>query len=63
MSGNMGGNSAAAAAAQAAHLMQFNPLLYSYQLQMAHQALGSKKSCKFVISFDYDNLFSVAYES
>lgn len=43
-----GANSAASVAANAAHLMQFNPLLYSYQLQMAHQALG-KKSCKYSI--------------
>ncbi len=37
------GNSSANAQAQAqaqAHMMQFNPLLYSYQLSMAHQALG-----------------------
>lgn len=38
------GNSSANAQAQAqaqAHMMQFNPLLYSYQLSMAHQALGN----------------------
>ncbi|XP_037052532.1 transcriptional repressor p66-beta-like isoform X2 [Bradysia coprophila] len=38
------GNSSANAQAQAqaqAHMMQFNPLLYSYQLSMAHQALAS----------------------
>lgn len=40
----MSGNSAAAAAANAHLMQQFNPL-YMYQLQMAHQALG-KKSCK-----------------
>lgn len=44
----MGGNSAAAAAANAAHLMQFNPLyVQMYQLQMAQAALG-KKSCKYL---------------
>lgn len=57
MSQGMGGaNSAASVAANAAHLMQFNPLLYAYQLQMAHQALGNKKSCKltyntYVVNF------------
>lgn len=46
MSGNT--PAAAAAAANAANLMQFNPI-YMYQLQMA-QALQGKKSCKcFVI--------------
>lgn len=38
------GSSSANAQAQAqaqAHMMQFNPLLYSYQLSMAHQALGN----------------------
>lgn len=40
----LGGNSTSSQAqAQAqAHMMQFNPLLYSYQLSMAHQ-LGKKK--------------------
>lgn len=42
MSGNT--PAAAAAAANAANLMQFNPI-YMYQLQMA-QALQGKKSCK-----------------
>lgn len=50
LQGMSGGGSAAAAAAaaNAAQFMQFNPLLYSYQLQMAHQALGSKKSCTYL---------------
>lgn len=42
----MGGNSQAAAAANAAHLMQFSPLYMYQQLQMA-QALQGKKSCKY----------------
>ena len=38
----LAGNSASAQAQAQAHLMQqFNPLLYSYQLTMAHQALGN----------------------
>lgn len=48
LQGMGGGNSAASVAANAANLMQFSPLIYSYQLQMAHQALG-KKSCKYSI--------------
>lgn len=49
----LGGNSTSSQAqAQAqAHMMQFNPLLYSYQLSMAHQ-LGKmiqKKSILIVI--------------
>lgn len=43
----MSGNTSAAAAANAASLMQFNPFSvsnYMYQLQM--QALQGKKSCK-----------------
>lgn len=39
----MSGNTQAAA--NAANLMQFNPL-YLYQVQMAHQALQGKKPCK-----------------
>lgn len=37
----LGGTSANAQAQAQAHMMQFNPLLYSYQLSMAHQALGN----------------------
>lgn len=46
MGGGGGSSAAAANAANAAHLMQLNPLLYSYQLQMAHQALGTCKITK-----------------
>lgn len=56
----MGGNSAAAAAANAAHLMQFNPLyVQMYQLQMAQAALG-KKSCEYHITFFW--FFSLAHK-
>lgn len=53
------GNSSAnaQAQAQAAHMMQFNPLLYSYQLSMAHQALGNFDRCVSLGPFYQSLLF------
>lgn len=54
--GNSSANAQAQAQAQAHMMQQFNPLLYSYQLSMAHQALGKFSffllllSLKFIIS-------------